>query len=66
MNINQIIPMTARSAIGIQSGEVTHHHEHFATFPISANFKTRNTANITPPNPIPLPAEDDLLLIKLI
>ncbi len=44
------------------NGDVTHHHDHFATTPIPANLKIRNTRNTNPSNPIPV-EDDDLFAI---
>ena len=43
--------MTNDNAIGIHSGEHTHHHDHPIT---PVNFRTMNTTNNSPPRPIPL------------
>ena len=43
-----------KRAIGIHSGEVTHHQDQ-SMFPV--NLRTKNTTNNTPVNPIP--DEDD-------
>jgi hypothetical protein len=40
-----IRPITAIITAGIHSGAQTHHHDHPATTPISANFKIKNTMN---------------------
>ena len=39
---------------GAHNGEVTAHHDHFATGPISANFKTKKTIKTIVPKPIPV------------
>jgi hypothetical protein len=49
--------------IGIQIGEVTHHHDHLATGPISANLSTRNIRNTVVPIPIPELLFDSAILI---
>lgn len=36
------------TAKGAQRGENTHNHDHEATTPIPANFKTRNTIKTSP------------------
>ena len=54
-----IIAITA--ANGIQSGDVTHHHDQYCTGPTSASFKVRNIRKSTVPIPIPL--DVDLLLL---
>ena len=43
------IPKT--KIIGIHKGEVTHHHDQFATSPIFANFITKKTINKIVPKP---------------
>jgi len=40
---------------GIQRGDVTHHHDQFATIPVPVNFNTKNTMKIIPKRPMPSP-----------
>lgn len=37
----------------IHNGEVTHHHDQFATIPIPANFRNKKIKKIKPPRLIP-------------
>lgn len=49
------------NAIGIQSGEKTHHQDHVATTPIPASLSTKNIRNSTVP--IPIPFDVSLLML---
>ena len=46
-----MIPSTSTN--GIQSGEVTHHHDQLATSPIFASLSTKNTMKTKVDNEIP-------------
>lgn len=60
-----MIPAIATIHAGIQSGEVTNHHDQSLTMPISANFKNRNTMNTKPGSPTAAVLDDFSLMLQL-
>ena len=59
--ISNTIPTIAE----IHNGEVTHHHDQFATGSVPVNLRAKNRMKIIPTNPIP-PPELELFDIVLL
>jgi len=64
INIIKRTPTTNEA--GIQRGLVTHHQDHVAIMPISANFNTKKIRNTNPHNPIPVLVLEFLLILFVI